>query len=162
MYAQTYNPDHRYTDKIYTLVKGNVPFIFNNAATVGQNGGTLEEYPFTLNNYKNQGGSFGQLGFTQSQISSTTTVANDKAYLFTCDETRYNIAPTTATQHRTYAFYLLDITASKRTYTPVFNWTKVYDSSCYQDSKGQLKEDPQWGLEVLTSNIGTIAEPKYG
>lgn len=162
LYAQTYNPDHRYEDKIYTLVKGNVPFIFNNAATVGQNGGTLEEYPFTLNNYKNQGGSFGQLGFTQSQISSTTTVANDKAYLFTCDETRYNIAPTTATQHRTYAFYLLDITASKRTYTPVFNWTKVYDSSCYQDSKGQLKEDPQWGLEVLTTNIGTTAEPKYG
>lgn len=161
LYATSYNPDHVYTDKISTLVKGTVEFKFNNAATVGQNGGTLEEYPFTLQRYEDDGGSFNQLGFNETQLSSTEP-ARDQAYLFTCDETRYNIAPTTATQHRMYAFYLLDITATKKTYSPVFKWTKVYDSSCYQDDKGNLKEDPQWGLEVLTDNIGTTADPKYG
>lgn len=160
LYATTYNPNHVYTDKIDANVVGDHAYTFNNAATVGTSGGIFEEYPFTLARY---GGAsrFGQMVFTQDEISGNNA-KQKTAYLFTCDETRYNIAPTTATQHRFYAFYQMDVTLEKKEYDPVFSWTKVYDSSCYQDAQGNAKTDAMWGLQLLTENIGTTAKPEYG
>lgn len=160
LYATTYNPNHVYTDKIDANVVGDHAYTFNNAATVGTSGGIFEEYPFTLARY---GGAirFGQMVFTQDEISGNNA-QQKTAYLFTCDETRYNIAPTTATQHRFYAFYQMDVTLEKKEYDPVFSWTKVYDSSCYQGADGKAKTDAMWGLQLLTDNIGTTAKPEYG
>lgn len=157
LYATTYNPDHPYTDKISAEIVGDHAYKFNNAAEVGSTGGTYQEYPFTLERY---GGTdkFQQMVFEQNEL----TGQKKTAYLFSCDETRYNIATATATQHRSYAFYQMDITAAKKTYSPVFNWKKVYDKSCYLASNGSVIEKPQWGLEVLTENIGTATAPEYG
>lgn len=160
LYATTYDPNHVYTNKIDANVVGDHAYTFNNAATVGTSGGIFEEYPFTLARY---GGAsrFGQMVFTQDEISGNNA-KQKTAYLFTCDETRYNIAPTTATQHRFYAFYQMDVTLEKKEYDPVFSWTKVYDSSCYQGADGKAKTDAMWGLQLLTDNIGTTAKPEYG
>lgn len=157
LYATTYDPDHPYTDKISAEIVGDHAYKFNNAAEVGNTGGTYQEYPFTLERY---GGTdkFQQMVFKQDEL----TGQKKTAYLFSCDETRYNIATATATQHRSYAFYQMDITAAKKTYNPVFNWKKVYDKSCYLASNGSVIEKPQWGLEVLTENIGTATAPEYG
>lgn len=160
LYANTYSPNHTYQDKIDANVVGDHAYLFNNAAAVGANGGNFEEYPFTLAKY---GGAskFGQMVFTQDEISGNTA-KQKTAYLFTCDETRYNIAPTTATQHRFYAFYQMDVTLEKKEYEPVFNWKKVYDSSCYQGADGKAKTDAMWGLELLTEETESDSENKYG
>ena len=143
MYAT--DPEHDYTDKVYTDVAGKEEFVFNNAATVGTSGGYYQEYPFTLARYGGED-NFGEIRFTQEEMAGVPTKT---AYLFTCDETRYNIAPTTATQHRYYAYYQMDVTMSKKTYVPVFNWTKVYDETCYAAGTTE-RNDAQWGLECLT------------
>lgn len=170
LYANTYNPNHTYLDKIDANIVGDHAFMFNNAAAVGANGGTFEEYPFTLAKY---GGAskFGQMVFTQDEISGNqgAELTQKTAYLFTCDETRYNIAPTTATQHRFYAFYQMDVTLEKKEYDPVFNWKKVYDGSCVLDNNNNPKTEadgttPQalWGLEVLTEKTSSDEENEYG
>ena len=160
LYANTYNSSHTYLDKIDANVVGDHAFVFNNAAQAGASGGIYQEYPFTLSRY---GGAskFGQMVFTKEEIGGTTPVQKT-GYLFTCDETRYNISKATATQHRFYAFYKMNVTVSKRTYDAVFKWTKVYDKSCTLDSNGGINESPLWGLELQTDNIGTTQEPKYG
>lgn len=160
LYSNTYSPNHTYMDKIDANVVGDHAYLFNNAAAVGANGGNFEEYPFTLAKY---GGAskFGQMVFTQEEISGNNA-KQKTAYLFTCDETRYNIAPTTATQHRFYAFYQMDVTLEKKEYEPVFNWKKVYDSSCYQGADGKAKTDAMWGLELLTEETESDSENKYG
>ena len=79
-----------------------------------------------------------------------TSGTNKVAYLFTCDETRYNISPATATQHRFYAFYKMDITAQKKNYSPIFEWKKIYNQTLYRDGNA-TKEDAQWGLKLKTT-----------
>ena len=140
------DPEHVYTDKVYTDLAGMTSFKFNNADEV--NAGTqayYREYPFTLARYGGED-NFGEIRFTQEEMAGVPTKT---AYLFTCDETRYNIAPTTATQHRYYAYYQMDVTMNKKTYNPVFNWTKVYDETCYAAGTTE-RNDAQWGLECLT------------
>ena len=118
------NPDHDYRDKIIAYIAGDRKFRFNNADELGNVGGPdatnyLREYPFSLNAYNTAGGSFVEIKLQSNQTKT--------AYLFTCDETRYNIAPTTALQHRYYAYYIMEVELIKKNYSPVFEWTKVYD-----------------------------------
>ena len=81
----------------------------------------------------------------------TTPATVKTAYLFACDETRYNIAPTTATQHVYYAFYEMKIDMKKKTYAPIFTWEPVYakDKTFYGDNK----TDAMWGLKVTTESV---------
>ena len=156
LYATSYDPDYTYEEKVYADVVGDHEFQFNNAATVGTSGGDYQEFPFTLARY---GGAdnFEQLVFTDLSTDNEGT-----AYLFSCDESRYNISTATATQHRTYAFYKMDITMAKHTYNPVDSWKKVYNTTCYYGDDGKAINKPMWGLEMLTENIGTTAKPEYG
>lgn len=158
--------EESYTTKVITSVKGNYAYRFNNAAEVGAGGGTVEEYPFSLALYgaAHPGEAlFSQLSYTNSEMTvSTTNPATQKiAYLFTCDETRYNISTATATQHRTYAFYKMDITAQKETFTPVFEWSKIYNSSFYLDGDEE-KTGPLYGLKLKTTTYSNDAEQQYG
>ena len=73
------------------------------------------------------------------------------AYLFTCDETKYNIAPTTATQHVYYAYYRMDIEMELKDYRPDFTWTKIYNKTFYGDKNTTPKTDSKWGLTVKTT-----------
>ena len=158
LYADSYDPDYTYEEKVYATVAGNKEFKFNNAAEVAAGQAQyVVEYPYTLENYARISG--GQFVDQIVPLGGETT-----AYLFTCDETRYNIAPTSATQHRYYAFYQMDITLQKKEYEAVYEWTKVYDNTCYYkkvDNKDTDAEGSMWGLTLKTTQAGE-GESDYG
>ena len=142
------DPDHPYTDKIYTEKRGTRKHLFNNAETVTTKGGEFEEYPFNPDLYKEKvDGEFEDFIFTEDDVKNKTTKT---AYLFTCDETRYNIAPTTATQHTFYAYYEMTIDMQLKKYDPVLTWEKLYDNTFYVDENRETKTDSKWGLKVTT------------
>jgi hypothetical protein len=154
LYADSYDPDYTYEKKVYATVAGNKEFKFNNAADVAAGQAQyVVEYPYTLENYARISG--GQFVDQIVPLGGETT-----AYLFTCDETRYNIAPTSATQHRYYAFYQMDITLQKKEYEAMYEWTKVYDNTCY-NKNDQDAEGSMWGLTLKTTQAGE-GESDYG
>ncbi|MBP5513201.1 MAG: hypothetical protein J6Y04_00250 [Bacteroidaceae bacterium] len=148
--ANVYNRSESapYTTKVACLKPGDKKFTFNNAATAtATTGSQYEEYPFSKALYASKvNGSFNDFVFSQAEMTNGTSKT---AYLFTCDETRYNIAPTTATQHVYYAFYEMTIDMKKKTYQPVFAWEKVYDKTFYDVNK----EDAMWGLKITTESV---------
>ena len=137
-----------YTTKINCLKPGDKKFTFNNAATATANPGTqYEEYPFSKALYASRvNGTFTDFIFTQDEMTNGT---EKTAYLFTCDETRYNIAPTTATQHVYYAYYEMTIDMKKKTYVPLFAWEKIYNETLYGDNK----TDAMFGLKITTESV---------
>ncbi len=142
------SPNAPYTDKVNSVTAGDKPFRFSNIddlvnTSTSQDIKYLEEYPFSLKAYQDAGGSFGTFELKDKEDKT--------AYLFTCDETRYNIAPTTATQHRYYAYYLMDIEIEKKEYQPKFTFNKVYDSSLATTADG-IDTSSQWGVEVTTTD----------
>lgn len=153
LYSTSYNPDANYETKVYATVAGTQEFVFNNAAQVSSgNAQYLEEYPFSLTNYSSAGGTFDNV--------VVATDGEKTAYLFTCDETRYNISPVTSTQHRYYAYYQMDMVLQKNTYTGDIEWQKVYDSSWYNDGT-TTREDAQYGALIKTTKA-SAAENEYG
>lgn len=160
------DPDHTYTDKVKTDYAGLTEYKFNNAADFvdGGNGGIYTEYPFTPAKYGDghdgRPKNFKEFIFSQEEMNSGESKT---AYLFTSDETRYNIAPTTATQHVYYAYYQMEISMQKRTYQPKLNWKKIYDDgkTLYMGNNGGPATDSQWGLELSTSDAGDQGEIGY-
>lgn len=147
-----------YTDKIACLQPGNQKYTFNNAATVSSTGGYFEEYPFSKALYASKvSGSFTDFIFPYASMNGNTTKT---AYLFTCDETRYNIAPTTGTQHVYYAFYQMDIKMNRKDYTPTLTWNQVYDHTCYNNGTSTAVIDkPQYGLKLGTTQASEEGDP---
>lgn len=137
---------------------GTAPFRFNNADEVGESGGTLTEYPFTKAKYEASpnNGSFSNMEFSVSSSDQHST-----AYVFTTDETRYNIAPTTATQHRSYAFYKMIVHVQSAAYTPKVEIVKVYDATNYDDGTNIHANKPFYGA-VVTAPYGTSPNIKPG
>ena len=136
-------------------IVGSAPFKFNNAGDVGSTptGGStnIEEYAFSLANYAAapNNGTFGTMWF---EVKATTQT--DTRYVFTTDETRYNIAPTTATQHRAYAFYTMKVNIHSSTYQPRVKFIKIYDQTLY----GTGQTDAFYGVEISTTapaSVGT-------
>lgn len=123
---------------------GTAPFKFNNADEVGENGGTLTEFPFSLENYSDEGGDFTQIGFKVEEGQTKTGTA----YVFTTDETRYNISPATAVQHRAYAFYKMIVHVSLATYTEQIAFEKIYDKTLYRDNEGKTQTGAFYGVKV--------------
>ena len=126
--------DHRsdaakydYAKKIRVDVAGDKAFRCNNsdlfkAGTTGSETFYYEEYRYTNAAYNTQGGQWNEM------------VANSgddyvKRYIVVCDETRYNIAPTTTPRHAIYAYYSTDLKLTTVNYTPEITYTKVYDDA---------------------------------
>ena len=119
--------DHDCTKKIRVDVAGDKAFYCNNsdkfkAGTTGSGTFYYEEYRYTNAAYKTQGGQWKEM------------VANSgdnyvKRYIVVCDETRYNIAPTTTPRHAIYAYYSTDLKLTTVDYTPEITYTKVYDDA---------------------------------
>ncbi|MDD7530873.1 MAG: hypothetical protein PUK16_08005 [Prevotellaceae bacterium] len=155
LYGEAYSPNADYKDKVIATVAGTQKFKFNNADELGNNQTTTQtkhytEFPFSLDAYNEAGGTFNEVKInTQDQVTHNN-------YLFTCDETRYNIAPTTASEHRYYAYYQMDIEIIKKTYTPEIEWKKVYeaDNTLMTDVSGAPKKKDQWGLVLRTTPDG--------
>ena len=140
-----------YTTKVKCVKPGNRAYTFNNAATVATQGGYYKENPFSVDLYEDAGGAFTDFEFSQAEMTNGTTKT---AYLFTSDETRYNIAPTTAIQHVYYAYYEMTIDMKKKTYAPVFAWEKVYDKDkTFYSANNAYKTDAMFGLRVTTESV---------
>ncbi len=156
--------DYDYSKKISVDYAGNVEFKYNNAGTYAdeiaasaQRHTTLREYLFTLENYANQttlsgataNGSFQKVTLTPTAGATATT----QAFLVITDETRYNIAPTTAEQHRFHAFYDMTINANTTSYTTTATLQPVYDSSFY----GSAETGAFYGA-VVTTSVGSSGQ----
>lgn len=119
--------DYDYTKKVRVDVAGDKAFYCNNsdkfkAGTTGSGTFYYEEYRYSNDAYNTQGGQWKEM------------VANNgdnyvKRYLVVCDETRYNIAPTTTPRHAIYAYYSTDLKLTTVDYTPEITYTKVYDDA---------------------------------
>ncbi|WP_455096555.1 hypothetical protein [Prevotella koreensis] len=139
-------------DKIHSEMCGNKPFKYSNIDALDPNntsGGntTLEEYPYSEALYLDQGGSFS---------SNIVLAVNQEkpCYLFTADETRWNIAPTTAWEHRYYAYYLMDLKLETKDYVAKCELTKLYNTTCYNN--GAEADLPMYGgvFKALDANTG--------
>ena len=138
-------------------IVGNQAFRFNNADQLQTANGYMTEYPFTLSRYANQtnpgNGQFVVAQFGHEE-TDTASLAVKTFYVFTTDETKYNIAPTTATQHRFYAFYKMIVEVALDDYAPIVNFVKVYDKTCTQNAQGGVDTDAYYGAVVTApSNI---------
>lgn len=148
-----------YNTKVYTTKAGNIRFKFNNAENLSNTAQNppavsyLEEYPFSVTNYvgSDDPDNGTEKGALDDCVLNAKTSASDTYYLFTADETRYNIAPSTAWQHRYYAFYRMDINLATQSYDPKLTWTKVYDNTCIWDATQNKDVDKSmWGLKLQT------------
>ena len=175
LYDEAYSPDADYKTKIFTSTAGKYRFKFNNAEdlTGGEGsveGASLEEYPFSVSTYFNTpnpgdktasppvAASNDKGTFIKCQLQAN--IADQKSgtyYVFTADETRYNIAKkTTAWQHRFYAFYRMEIELRAKHFTPKLTWEKIYDATLYDKGNGEDGEDSMWGLTLDTSDTETV------
>lgn len=158
LYASDYDPNHSYLDKIDVKVAGNQVFIFNNSAQLDRNRNTqailyLEETPFSGATYSSQGGNF------NPQNSIVPMDATKTLYLFTKDETRYNIAPTVKEQHEAFAYYTATIKLTSGEYTPNVEWVKIYDkTNYYKADNDQDNEEAMYGAKITTTAAGFDTE----
>lgn len=119
--------NYDYTKKVRVAVAGDKAFYCNNsdkfkAGTTGSGTFYYEEYRYSNAAYNTQGGQWKEM------------VANSgedyvKRYIVVCDETRYNIAPTTTPRHAIYAYYSTDLKLTTVDYTPEITYTKVYEDA---------------------------------
>ena len=143
-------------DKVHTSMCGNAPYKYNNAADLEAAGATatastLEEYPYTEARYLNQGGSFTE------DIEIRVNDPGKECYLMTGDETRYNIAPTTALEHRYYAYYLMDIQLLVKDYDAKCVLTELYKNTCYEGNA----DKPMYGGRFEAYESGHSGEPAH-
>ena len=153
----TSDPNADYRTKVVTTVAGDKRFKFNNAEDLETSSGSstddkfLQEYAFSYDDYIDQEGvTKGSFSPVKLAVNLAGVEKGGTFYVFTADETRYNIAPTTAWQHRAYAFYRMDIELEAKSYTPDLTWTKVYDEdkTIYLDKDGNESTKSQWGLKL--------------
>ena len=157
--------DFASTHKIYTGVAGTLPFKFNNAEILsastnqGTTIGTFTEYAFSAEKYLAKptetftDGSTGTGGEFKSIVMNTDEASSGTYYLFTADETRYNIAPTTAWEHRSYAFYSMDVTVATSTYEPQVEFKPIYTNTCHVED-GKDTSGAFYGAVVTTTATG--------
>jgi len=143
-------------DKVHTSMCGNVPYKYNNAAELEAAGATasastLEEYPYSEARYIDQGGSFTE------DIEIRVNDPAKECYLMMGDETRYNIAPTTAMEHRYYAYYLMDIQLLVKDYDAKCQLKELYTTTFYGDEK----EKPMYGGTFEAYETGHSGDPNF-
>lgn len=119
--------NYDYTKKVRVEVAGDKAFYCNNsdkfkAGTTGSGTFYYEEYRYSNAAYKTQGGQW-------KEMVAKSGDDYVKRYLVVCDETRYNIAPTTTPRHAIYAYYSTDLKLTTVDYTPEITYTKVYDDA---------------------------------
>ena len=158
LYASDYDPNHSYLDKIDVKVAGNKPFTFNNSAELDRNRNTqailyLTETAFNAATYATQGGNF------NAENSVVNMNETKTLYLFTKDETRYNIAPTDKEQHEAFAYYNTTIKLTSGEYDPKVEWVKIYDkTNYYKADDDKDNEEAMYGAKITTTAAGFDTE----
>lgn len=162
-YTATGNEDA--STKVSTTMCADQPFKYNNAYelandNVSATAATLEEYPYSEARYTAKDGSgtsTGKQGTFTKEIELAVNSGSKDCYLTTGDETRYNIAPTTAMEHRYYAFYLMNIDLQVKKYDAYCRMTKLYKNTCYEGD--QVK--PMYGGTFEAYEHGHAGEEKF-
>ena len=157
--------DEDASTKVSTAWCANQPFKYNNAHelandNVSATATTLEEYPYSEARYTASDGSgtiTGEKGTFTKEIELAVNSGSKDCYLTTGDETRYNIAPTTAMEHRYYAFYLMNIDLQVKKYDAYCRMTKLYKNTCYEGD--QVK--PMYGGTFEAYEHGHAGEEKF-
>ena len=119
--------DYDYTKKIEVKVAGDRAFECNNsdifkAGTTGDGTYYYVENRYSNDAYTTQGGKWNEMVVNNGDDYV-------KRYLVVCDETRYNIAPTTTPRHAFYAYYSTDLKLTTVDYEPELTYTKVYNDA---------------------------------
>lgn len=119
--------DYDYTKKIEVKVAGTKAFKCNNsdifkAGTTGDSTYYYVENRYSNTAYNTQGGTWNEMVVNNGDDYV-------KRYLVVCDETRYNIAPTTTPRHAFYAYYSTDLKLTTVNYVPELTYTKVYNDA---------------------------------
>ena len=145
--------------KVSTKMCGDRPFKYSNIdeldnGNTGATPTTLKEYPYSEALYGEQGGTF-------TEDIEIAVNNSKKCYLFTGDETRWNLAPTTAMEHRYYAYYLMDIDLIVKDYTARCELTKIYDHTCY-NLDGNDTDKPMYGGKFIALDTQTGAKIPTG
>lgn len=163
--------NYDYKSKITTAKVGNIPFKFNNAAELyntneSSTNSYLTEQNFTMNAYTNdydyvttnKNGNVtyaSQWGVFNEQNTVVEDLETKTMYLFAADETRYNIAPTTAEVHRAHAYYDTKIKLQMADYTPKVAWEKVYNTTnYYKDNANKDHNEVMVGAKITTTESG--------
>lgn len=139
--------DYDYTKKIEVKVAGTQAFKCNNSDIfkAGKTGDGTHYY--VENRYSNA--AYNTQGGTWNEMVVNNGDGYVKRYLVVCDETRYNIAPTTTPRHAFYAYYSTDLKLTTVDYVPELTYTKVYsdavvpntyDANYYVGVKVSLKD----------------------
>lgn len=141
--------DHAYTDKVAVGVIGSQAFKVNNTEEF-KTGTSQSTKSFYLEISRYTDAAFTSQGGTWDALSLTRDDTDAKAcYLITCDETRYNLAPTTAPRHAFYAFYSANIKLNVQDYEPALSYVKVYESAMLQTG---LDKNAYYGVKVGARN----------
>lgn len=119
--------DHPSADKLVVSVAGNKAFTCNNSDNfkAGMSGdGTFvyEENRYSNDKYRDQGGVWREI-----TVNSGPDYVDH--YLIVCDETRYNIAPTTTPRHAYYAYYSTSMRLNREDYEPVITYKRLYNNA---------------------------------
>ena len=163
--------NYDYKDKITTTKVGNIPFKFNNSAELyntneSTTGSYLYEQNFSMTAYtnssdvvtKNKNGNITNTtenGVFNEQNTEVEDLETKTMYLFAADETRYNIAPTTAEVHRAYAYYDTKVTLQMADYTPKVAWEQVYNTTnYYKDNANKDHSEVMVGAKITTTESG--------
>lgn len=149
--------DYDYTKKIRVDVAGTSQFKVNNsdrfkAGTTGSGTFSYEEFRYSNAEYATQGGTWTAVELADGQ--------QQECYLVVCDETRYNISPTTTPRHAVYAYYYTEISLSTKNFTPVLTYRTVYDNAMLA---GGLDNNKYVGVSVgINDENGTTATASDG
>lgn len=150
--------NYDYQKKVTVALAGDRMFQVNNSdkfkTGTGQISSTFyyEENRYSNSAYQTQGGTWAEVKLTKDD--------NNKAcYLVICDETRYNIAPTTTPRHAFYAYYNTNVTLDIADYEPALSYVKVYDNAMLQDG---FDNNAYYGVKVgaKMENGTAVAEGK--
>ena len=144
--------DYDYTKKIEVNVAGDKAFECNNsdifkAGKTGDGTHYYKENRYSNAAYANQGGTWKDMVVNNGDDYV-------KRYLVVCDETRYNIAPTTTPRHAFYAYYSTDLKLTTVDYLPELTYTKVYDNAVVPN-----KYDANYYVGVKVSLKDTDNQP---
>lgn len=144
--------DYDYTKKIEVNVAGDKAFECNNsdifkAGKIGDGTHYYKENRYSNTAYADQGGTWKEMVVNNGDDYV-------KRYLVVCDETRYNIAPTTTPRHAFYAYYSTDLKLTKVDYVPELTYTKVYNGAVVPN-----KYDANYYVGVKVSLKDTDNQP---
>ena len=164
--------NYDYKAKVKVEMAGNIPFPFNNAADlINTTSGGVTKYftekQFSLAAYQAMAGKvvtdINGVKSTKTELGKFTkenAQLQDKEtktmYLYTTDETRYNIAPTTKEQHRAFAYYHTVIKLEIGNYEAKVKWKSIYDKPMYykNNAENHYQSTKMVGAEIQTTESG--------